>query len=320
MQTLVGVYDLTRSHGTLGSLLILLEEMQIKCFDLGCESFDLVVVNDVSTLLNYGVLGSDMKPTERIESDNKKIEFLSRLAYAINGTKKVYACTHGEESRRAAALLALKKGVVVWPDPAKLLNGLHNYDSTINIQATFGRSNCIPFLSVADGTRDRIRWFIDKMCNTSFSLAVHLKNNPAAPGQSNADLAAWRDFFLKCSDTTRFFIVGDDDDGGLFAECSNVILVKNHGFSVQEYLGFVQECDAFMGMMSGIANMALFGRKPYAIFKNPTHHTEEMLAEIGQADCYPFGLPGQIVLREWDVTEHLLRAYKRVVEKIRINQ
>ena len=66
-----------------------------------------------------------------------------------------------------------------------------------------------------------------------------------------------------------------------------------------------------MGMMSGPANMALFGENPYLIFKNPDHHAKEMAIELGDKDQYSFALPGQRVLRIWDTTTNLIEAFEK---------
>jgi hypothetical protein len=45
---------------------------------------------------------------------------------------------------------------------------------------------------------------------------------------------------------------------------------------------------------------------PYAVFKNPTHHKEEMLDEIGKNDHYPFAHKFQKVLRTKETVNLLL--------------
>ena len=81
-------------------------------------------------------------------------------------------------------------------------------------------------------------------------------------------------------------------------------------------LALIQACPLFMGMMSGPANMALFGNNPYLIFKNPDHHAAEMALEIGNNDHYPFALGYQKVLRIWDTAEILIDSFTNATEHI----
>src|SRR2546422_7475000 len=47
------------------------------------------------------------------------------------------------------------------------------------------------------------------------------------------------------------------------------------------FRSLISLADGFMGMASGLCQMAIFGRKPYAIFKHPDHHrSEEHTSEL----------------------------------------
>ena len=51
-------------------------------------------------------------------------------------------------------------------------------------------------------------------------------------------------------------------------------------------------------MSSGPANVAIYSRSPYLIFKNPGHHKNKMDAELGKNDYFSFALECQKFFRE----------------------
>lgn len=114
----------------------------------------------------------------------------------------------------------------------------------------------------------------------------------------------------------HFGLVGDDPVAAPFGTLSNVSIAKDDGIALERSLALIQAAGLFMGMMSGPANMALFGKKPYLIFKNPDHHALEMTEEIGTGDRYSFATERQRVLRIWDTTENLAGAFRFALGQI----
>jgi hypothetical protein len=149
-------------------------------------------------------------------------------------------------------------------------------------------------------------------------IAIHLKHNPAITGQSNANLDSWLTFmsWIQRDYPVHFFLVGDDNCYNKINSLNNISIVTNDGVTIDRSLALIQVAPLFMGMMSGPANMALFGERPYLIFKNPDHHAREMGLEIGDFDRYSFAHPNQRVLRMWDSVENLTNAFKTVVSQL----
>src|SRR2546422_4286018 len=82
------------------------------------------------------------------------------------------------------------------------------------------------------------------------------------------------------------------------------------------FRSLISLADGFMGMASGLCQMAIFGRKPYAIFKHPDHHAKQMNAELGTATGFSFSLPTQSFWRETETTELLSWCGREILDAI----
>lgn len=309
MTRIAGIWDLLRSGGTLGTLLILLEELQIQARVHRADAIEVLVVGDARQLCtNAGREESD-SPDAGAASRIEGVRPLIPVLRAMSGIGDVHVCADVSAARKAAEVIA--SAHIVWPRVETLIDGRHNYDSTRVIRDFFARAGEIPTLSV---TTEHLAWaerYLKRQAKGRLSVAVHLKCNPAVTGQSNANAAAWLAFMERCEREHQayFVLVGDDPVPAQFRSLSNVTLAKDDGISLERSLALIQAAGLFMGMMSGPANMALFGTNPYLIFKNPDHHAREMAEEIGNSDRYPFARIGQRVLRVWDTTENLIEAF-----------
>ena len=205
-----------------------------------------------------------------------------------------------------------------WPSPEALVQGKYNYDSTREIQNHYSQAGTMPRLSLDTRTLDWAKSYLKAKSRGRLPVAVHLKNNPNVRGESNADMDSWFAFISECQGkhAAHFILVGDDPVDARLRSLSNVTVARDDKVSLDGYLALIQIAGLFMGMMSGPANMALFGTNPYLIFKNPDHHVREMAIELGENDHYPFALPHQRVLRVWDTAENLASAFESVFDQV----
>jgi hypothetical protein len=299
---LVGLYDITRTGGALGQLLMLLEELAILREENNLPNAEVFIINDIRQM--DGPFGGN-----HLSDSNQNIEKLRLVTKAIVGISDCIDLSL-LSSTDVSGLLQDK---VLWPHPRDILNGRHNYDSTLFIQKHYKKNGRIPRLSVKDELLGRAVDLIRDKSKKALSVAVHLKSNPKLVGQSNANLAAWRSLFIfGQSFPAHFFLVGDEQTNADFRDLPNVSIAYDANFTLDGYLALIQACELFMGMMSGPGNMALFGAKPYVIFKNPDHHVSEMFREIGSLDRYSFSTGHQRVLRTWDTEESLVAAFNHV--------
>jgi hypothetical protein len=66
-------------------------------------------------------------------------------------------------------------------------------------------------------------------------------------------------------------------------------------------------------MASGPCAMAMFSAVPYVIYKNPSHHVQEMIEELGAADHFPFSLPCQKITRGYETSAMLLADFESLL-------
>lgn len=118
-------------------------------------------------------------------------------------------------------------------------------------------------------------------------VALHLKNN-SLHTLSNGQLKEWRSFIVNVSGkrpSCKFVVVGNERPDSLL-DLANVAWTE--GADILLDMATIWSADAFMGMSSGFCQVAMFNIKPYAIFKHPGHHTEEMKREFEGRKSFSF--------------------------------
>jgi hypothetical protein len=147
-------------------------------------------------------------------------------------------------------------------------------------------------------------------------VAVHLKSVAGQDGQSNANLPIWQNFFEKCSgDQFHFFLIGQDHMPSAIKNLPNVTVVQDVTTDVQTHLCLIGEADMFLGMSSGLCQMAIFGSKPYAVFKNPDHHAEDIAKLLNSGTQFRFAGTNQFFLREYESVDRLLNLTNKFCAK-----
>jgi hypothetical protein len=310
MKRIAGIWDLARSGGSVGTLLILLEELTIQRSIHGAEEIHVVIVGDAAHLVN-GIIAERIAPSAGLIIASEKLASPKAVLRAISGVVDIHVCADDKAIRDVMTLM--RTDCVLWPDLVTLVQGRHSYDNTRAIQDYYARAGNIPRLSVGVALLEWAKGYLRGKSRGRVPVAVHLKNSPGILGQSSANIEAWLAFMACCEreHPVQFVLVGDDPTDARFLSLPNVTIARNDGATLDRYLAIIQAAPLFMGMMSGPANMALFGTNPYVIFKNPDHHAREMAMELGESDHYPFALAHQRVLRIWDTPQSLASAFER---------
>lgn len=129
------------------------------------------------------------------------------------------------------------------------------------------------------------------------------------PEDSNSEVSSWEAFFDAVDTRNRFILLGPDPINYALAKRENISWAQDLGLSLSEQLCLVHHSQGFLGMASGICQSAIFSSIPYAIFKHPKHHAEEIEQELMGKRYYPFSGPNQYVNRMTDTTTNLLEAF-----------
>jgi len=319
MRTVTGIWHIDRAGRALGTLLILLEELNIQRQIHAVDSVDLLIMGETGELtkdipLEYD--GPHASLARLLLPENGRLPPLLVALRSMSGLSNIFV--YLDDDGRGCIESPFGADTVVWPDFEALKLGTHNYDSTRVVQAYHAQCGSIPRLSVTAELLGRAKAFLQASAKGRLPIAVHLKYNANLVGQSNADIDAWRAFVRDCHNAypVHFVLVGDDASNARFRGMPNVTVACDHDFHIGGHLALIQASPVFMGMMSGPANMALLGENPYLIFKNPDHHAEEMQAELGDHDRYSFASPHQRVLRHWDSEDALHDAFGDLYREI----
>lgn len=193
---------------------------------------------------------------------------------------------------------------LAWPPAA--LRASYDPASFARLIALHARTARGPRLEWRVRALERARAIMDKIPRGKRRIAVHLKNVAGQPAsESNASLDAWAGLFRRLQAEAIFVLLGDDPVPAQLERSGNVLRSRLLGATLADDLVLIQQLDAFMGMSSGLCQGAIFGGRPYAVFKHPEHHATEMAIELGDRDSFPFANARQHLLRRSE-TERLL--------------
>ncbi len=146
-------------------------------------------------------------------------------------------------------------------------------------------------------------------------VAVHLKNvADQGPEQSNANQAAWAEFFARSArpGALNFVLLGSDATHSSVTAVPGIERAVDLGVPLEIQLALAGHADGFLGMASGICAAAVLSQSPYILFKHPTHHIDEMQRELGESEHFPFAGLHQQVWRRADTVDRLVRALAEI--------
>ena len=295
----VGVWDTSRASLNLGGMLILVAELSLLHRAAGSTGVSVAFV-----------VSNTMRTTEL----QARVSAMAEIADCCVPVGRVFVCSNIDDVK---SLAEEEHGNLVsaWP-PANLLAG-YRYESMDLLQEMCEVFRQFPVLEMQGAQLASAQ---DMLASKAFDrplIAVHLKSiSPLTEGTSNADHVAWWRFFDAVGVRAKFLLVGQDPIPNTISELPNVIVARSLGATSVQQLALVRLSDAFMGMASGPCQMAIFGRKPYAIFKNPQHHREEMIKELRSPRGFGFSLPGQRLIRENETPELLQHCFEELLHGI----
>ncbi len=305
-----GHWDLTVSPLTLGGLLIFVEELSLVAQEKSCDSgCDIVFSGE----LNLPIVGQERANQEDLIVLTKAIcknYLLLNVLYELAGVKNIY----WSQSAGSVGLIKFRD-YEIWP--SENIKTQYRYGTTKYVQNFFKTHGQIPYLLVNLASRRRALDFYKKHLKSEMAVVVHLKNVPLQLGQSNANFDAWFKFFAYCSSRykAKFILIGNDEPGEQIRKLKNVIVASDESQDIGRDLALIQAGSFFMGMASGPCNMAIFGKVPYVIFKDPDHHRPEMQEELGDDDHFIFSGPLQKILRVVQTEQILIEQWEQFLQR-----
>lgn len=308
-----GIWDLRLSPMSLGGLLILVAELKMQCKIRGIESADVCIVGDTARLISSKHTQPNGGPVILLDSEACKGSPLLSMLLDMEGIGACYLYS---------TVAALKDSVqagscqhVAWPPLSDYGVSSHRYASTIYAQRFYREQGFVSHLSCKAKHIRYAAHFIERNVAPSVPVVVHLKNNPRERGCSNADFDAWFTFFQECSSRysdVKFILVGNEAIDQRILDLPNVLAARSFESNLSRDLTLIQTAFAFMGMASGPCTMAVFGKVPYVILKNPNHDVEQMALELGEADRLPFAMGFQKILRVFETGDCLMSEFEHL--------
>jgi hypothetical protein len=306
---LLGWWDRSLAGTTLGTLVVFLAECGLITRLCNASSVDIAV--NAATHGVKNILEGDF----RLLDSNDTMDAALSVLDGIEIVKHIYLCD-GNIGFQALSL-ELTNTHLTWPLVERIYLA-KPYDTTLYVQKLWketGRFESLKFHSY-------LREWASKTIRNQFGqypvVGLHLKQMTGFEGTGSISLAdelVWGEFLSVVAGQYRikFLLLGDDPVGKNIKQLPNIILAREIGAdSFTKHLALLAECAGFMGMMSSVCNFALFSDIPYAIFKNPEHHKNEMLEELAGQNNYLFATQFQRVLRVKETPALLLAELARM--------
>jgi len=172
MTRIAGIWDLRRSGGSLGTLLILLEELQIQRRIHDADAIHMVIVPDAAELVGgMSSVLADGTGDALGGSDFEKLGLMAEVSRAMSGVADCHVCIGQAAIQNVKNLMRI--GCVPWPDPELLVRGKHCYDSTRMVQDFYSHAGNIPRLSCA-----RIWWRGERLYEEAGDISRMRIENP----------------------------------------------------------------------------------------------------------------------------------------------
>ncbi|MBC8228373.1 hypothetical protein H8E77_02350 [bacterium] len=312
----IGIWDLSVSPMSLGGLLILFEELKIWSEIYESNAVDICVVGDIADLLPLYHLPTYKRWICLTDNSVCKDSVLLSMPLDMAGIETCYLFTSGAELQDF--LHQAPYPYITWPALTPEGSVTHQYGRTMFIQEYYRKNGHIPFLSCKI---EIVQWalqFIQNYVVPSIPVVVHLKNNPHQGGGSNANFDEWLSFFEACITryNVKFILIGNEELDNRICKLPNTLVTRDLGSTLARDLALIQTGFIFLGMASGPCNIALFSDIPYVIYKNPYHHAEEMVSELGEGYRFPFATSFQKVLRIFETRENLISEFAHLYTPI----
>lgn len=273
MRTLVAVWDTGRSAWTVGKGLLFLEELNV-----------LRRVHDCGNIRMLWCSDQDVPPLLTFADLPLTVERISDRSALQGGG----AC-------------AASWGLTPVGSPCSF------EESLLWLQKTCGPT--LPVLSPRSAWCTAADVFLAPRRQGRVVVALHLKQHPTNT-LSNAHLSEWA-AWIDATDRDRyaFVVVGNEAPVPLL-DMPHVYWTEGRDLCMD--LAVIARSEAFLGMSSGLCQMAMFGGKPYTIFKHPEHHAVEMQQEFGGRAGFSFTNDRQNFRIAWDDRQVLAAAFAQL--------
>lgn len=139
-------------------------------------------------------------------------------------------------------------------------------------------------------------------------VTIQVRNNKANPGR-NSDVRVWMKF-LKSHPDEKFVVVGLPEEIDPRLRLPNVTVVTD----CEEVCAVVEASDYHMGVSSGPAQMKLYSKKPFCIFRDASKPGRIPWLSKDDLIRYPWGVEGQSIYRSPETLERVEAEFSSFME------
>ncbi len=287
---ILGILDLHKSKSPLGDFLVLLQELNCVCDDGKATYIEIAIIgNSVNAWLPVTISGMHRVRKTHLFNDE----------YALN-----------------AWLRTIDYVANIWP----LLDRLHEYryGSMIFIRDfLFNNRKPSGLMCTADFYQAALD-FLAQHAKGKLPVTLHLKNHIRQSGKPdwfNARLDQWIPFLQRATlnQDFVFILIGNDPLPAEVRQIQNVLVTQDYPLSLIQDLALIECSFAFLGVASGPSQMAILSTIPYIIYKNPDHHIELMIEELGNEDHFSFSHSGQRFFRKFETYDDIESSFAELL-------
>jgi|GEM_PF-1755138 len=301
---IVLIWDEKRHPIILGGFFFLLQEGWLFQKKYQAEAVDLFIVGPFAKSLM-----SRIGPVQYYKKPGETDNVLLRTLLSIEQVKGIYL---SEKIEDVSLFLSHNKteNILIWPSLDRNEPTDYCIGTGLVCSDFFRQGYSLSPLSFDRFTRNTAQDILKKIPSDKVILSVHLKNNPDLIGQSNARLDVWAEFMAAYKHEAIFLLLGNDAINPQISKLPHVYRAEDLGSDLATDFCLITMSNGFLGMASGLCQGAIFSHVPYAIFKNPDHHAEEMKQDLGDDDKFPFAHENQRIFRTFETVEKLQHVYR----------
>ncbi len=153
------------------------------------------------------------------------------------------------------------------------------------VQGFYRERGFIPYLTIDDYHLNWARNFYKTKAKGLLPVVVSLRGNPRLGIHRNAERNVWLTFFDLCKSAfpdVIFVVIGSQEESfKKLRHRSNVMVAKDYGSSLLDDLALIRTSLLYMGVESGIVNIAFFSAIPYLIFGREKMANEALKLKAG---------------------------------------
>ncbi len=265
-KVILGVWDYKTIPWSIGDLLYFIETLSVLKLKHGADKVDVCVVCDSEN-------PAGNRGYQNITPGNFRYHLFNLLPVISTSPYLGSVFQFDSRSEFYSFLRQNMNKYEIYPPINKQLAETFNFygGATLKEIQDFFRENAyIPHLAIDEYHLSWAYNFYETRAKGLLPVVVSLRWHPHARSERNAERDVWLGFFDLCKSAfpnVVFVVIGTREE--VFEELRhrrNVIVAKDHGSTLLNDLALIRTSLLYMGMESGVSEIAVFSDVPYLLF------------------------------------------------------